>query len=107
MSGGRYPETAGPQSVVGRRIPEDRVGTRWPSPDRRKYCRNYSFVLLACRLAGSVIGRYWKNFRMGCAKIFQVMHSRRLACLLLGLWFGGGAFMQWISTENYRAVDRL
>jgi hypothetical protein len=35
------------------------------------------------------------------------MHSRRLACLLLGLWFGGGAFMQWISTENYRAVDRL
>jgi hypothetical protein len=35
------------------------------------------------------------------------MHSRRLACLLLGIWFAGGAFMQWISTENYRAVDRL
>ncbi|HEV3199834.1 MAG TPA: hypothetical protein VGZ73_18145 [Bryobacteraceae bacterium] len=35
------------------------------------------------------------------------MHSRRFACLLLGIWFAGGAFMQWISTENYRAVDRL
>lgn len=35
------------------------------------------------------------------------MHSRRLACLLLGIWFAGGAFLQWISTENYRAADRL
>jgi hypothetical protein len=35
------------------------------------------------------------------------MHSRRFACLLLGIWFAGGAFMQWISRENYRAVDRL
>jgi hypothetical protein len=35
------------------------------------------------------------------------MHSRRFACLLLGIWFAGGAFMQWISRENYSAVDRL
>lgn len=35
------------------------------------------------------------------------MHSRRFACLLLGIWFAGGAFMQWISRENYRTVDRL
>ena len=35
------------------------------------------------------------------------MHSRRLACFLLGIWFGGGLFMQWISSENYRAIDRL
>jgi hypothetical protein len=35
------------------------------------------------------------------------MHSRRFACLLLGIWYAGGAFMQWISMENYRAVDRL
>ena len=35
------------------------------------------------------------------------MHSRRFACLLLGIWFAGGAFMQWISSQNYRAVDRL
>jgi hypothetical protein len=35
------------------------------------------------------------------------MHSRRLACFLLGIWFAGGVFTQWISTENFRAVDRL
>src|SRR5450755_3153501 len=35
------------------------------------------------------------------------MHSRRFACLLLGIWLAGGAFLQWISTENYRGVDRL
>lgn len=35
------------------------------------------------------------------------MHSRRFACLVLGIWFAGGAFLQWISRENYRAVDRL
>jgi hypothetical protein len=37
----------------------------------------------------------------------SVMHSRRLATFLLGIWFAGGAFLQWMSTENYRAVDRL
>ncbi|MBZ5626400.1 MAG: hypothetical protein LAQ69_48125 [Acidobacteriia bacterium] len=26
---------------------------------------------------------------------------------MLGIWLAGGAFMQWISTENIRAVDRL
>jgi hypothetical protein len=35
------------------------------------------------------------------------MHSRRFACLLLGIWLAGGAFLQWISRENYRAADRL
>jgi hypothetical protein len=35
------------------------------------------------------------------------MHSRRLACLLLGLWLGGGLFMEWVSRVNLLAVDRL
>jgi hypothetical protein len=35
------------------------------------------------------------------------MHSRRLATFLLGIWFAGGALLQWVSTENYLAVDRL
>src|SRR5579863_5772905 len=46
-------------------------------------------------------------FRRGCGKIFSVMHTRRFACLLLGIWFAGGVFMQWISTQNYRVADRL
>src|ERR1017187_2035331 len=45
------------------------------------------------------------HFRL--ALEYSVMHSRRFACLLLGIWFAGGAFLQWISMENYRAVDRL
>src|SRR5690348_7945786 len=35
------------------------------------------------------------------------MHSRRLACFLLGLWLGTGVFMEWVSRENLAAVDRL
>src|SRR5579872_175115 len=35
------------------------------------------------------------------------MHSRRLACLLLGLWLGGGIFMEWMARENLLAVDRM
>src|SRR5215831_6530704 len=35
------------------------------------------------------------------------MHSRRLACLILGLWLAGGMFMAWVATENFRSVDRL
>ncbi|HLK69762.1 MAG TPA: hypothetical protein VKU19_40310 [Bryobacteraceae bacterium] len=35
------------------------------------------------------------------------MRSRRFACLLLGMWFAGGALIQWITTESYRTVDRL
>lgn len=35
------------------------------------------------------------------------MHARRLACFLLGLWLGGGLFMAWVATQNFREVDRL
>ena len=35
------------------------------------------------------------------------MHYRRLACFLLGLWLGGGLFMDMVVTENFRSVDRL
>jgi hypothetical protein len=35
------------------------------------------------------------------------MHSRRIACLLLGMWLAGGFFMAWMATENFRSVDRL
>lgn len=35
------------------------------------------------------------------------MHSRRLACFLLGMWLAGGLFMAWVATENLAAVDHL
>jgi len=35
------------------------------------------------------------------------MHSRRIACLVLGFWLAGGVFMAWVATENFRSVDRL
>ena len=35
------------------------------------------------------------------------MHSRRIACFLLGLWLAGGFFMAWVAWQNRAAVDRL
>ncbi|HUI81022.1 MAG TPA: hypothetical protein VLY24_24025 [Bryobacteraceae bacterium] len=35
------------------------------------------------------------------------MHSRRLACLFLGIWLGASLLMAWVATENFRNVDRL
>ena len=35
------------------------------------------------------------------------MHSRRLACFLLGLWLGGGWLLTWVSRENLFAADRI
>lgn len=35
------------------------------------------------------------------------MHSRRVACFLLGIWLGAAILMAWVATENFRSVDRL
>jgi hypothetical protein len=35
------------------------------------------------------------------------VHFRRFACFLLGLWLGGGLFMDMVATQNFRSVDRL
>jgi hypothetical protein len=35
------------------------------------------------------------------------MHSRRIACFLLGLWLGGGIFMAWVASQNLHAAGRL
>ena len=35
------------------------------------------------------------------------MHSRRLACFILGVWLAGGLFMAWVATGNFGTVDRL
>ncbi|MDR3702865.1 MAG: hypothetical protein P4L56_24680 [Candidatus Sulfopaludibacter sp.] len=35
------------------------------------------------------------------------MHSRRFACLLLGMWLAGGFLVTWLVNENSRAADRL
>lgn len=35
------------------------------------------------------------------------MHSRRLACFLLGLWLGGGLLLAWVTRENLNAADRI
>ncbi len=35
------------------------------------------------------------------------MHSRRFACLLLGMWLAGGLLITGLVNENSRTVDRL
>ena len=35
------------------------------------------------------------------------MHSRRLACLLLGLWLAGDLYMGWLTRQNLHSLDRL
>lgn len=35
------------------------------------------------------------------------MHSRRIACLLLGLWVGAGLWMQWMAVQNAKAAETL
>ena len=35
------------------------------------------------------------------------MHSRRIACLLLGLWMGAGLWMLWVAADNVASADRL
>jgi hypothetical protein len=35
------------------------------------------------------------------------MHSRRVACFLLGIWLGAAILMAWVATESFRSVDRL
>jgi len=35
------------------------------------------------------------------------MHTRRIACFLLGLWLGGGLFMAWVGWQNRLNAARL
>src|ERR1035441_10368822 len=35
------------------------------------------------------------------------MRTRRIACLLLGLWLGAGLWMQWLATNNSDSVNSL
>jgi hypothetical protein len=35
------------------------------------------------------------------------MHSRRLACFLLGMWLSGGVFLAFITRQNLRTADEL
>jgi hypothetical protein len=35
------------------------------------------------------------------------MRSRRVACLLLGLWMGAGLWMLWVAANNSGAADKL
>jgi hypothetical protein len=35
------------------------------------------------------------------------MHTRRLACFILGLWLGGGLLVAWAASDSFRSVDRL
>ena len=35
------------------------------------------------------------------------MHSRRVACLFLGIWLGAGILLAWVATENFRTTDRV
>ena len=35
------------------------------------------------------------------------MSSRRMACLLLGLWLGAGVLMAWVATQDLGSADRL
>lgn len=46
-------------------------------------------------------------FRPAIRGRIALVHFRRLACFLLGLWLGGGLFMDMVVTQNFRSVDRL
>ncbi len=35
------------------------------------------------------------------------MHYRRIVCLLLGVWFGGGILMAWYGARSFRTVESL
>ena len=35
------------------------------------------------------------------------MRSRRIACLLLGLWMGAGLWMLWVAADSAASADRL
>jgi hypothetical protein len=35
------------------------------------------------------------------------MHYRRIVCLILGLWLGGGLIMAWFGARSFQTVDRL
>jgi hypothetical protein len=35
------------------------------------------------------------------------MHFRRLATFLIGLWLGGGVFMDFVATQSFASVERL
>jgi hypothetical protein len=35
------------------------------------------------------------------------MRSRRIACLLLGLWMGAGLWMLWVAADNQTSAERL
>jgi hypothetical protein len=35
------------------------------------------------------------------------MRSRRIACLLLGIWMGAGLWMLWVAADNAAAADQI
>src|SRR5258708_19033210 len=35
------------------------------------------------------------------------MHYRRILCLLLGLWLGGGIVMAWFGARSFQTVHRV
>jgi hypothetical protein len=35
------------------------------------------------------------------------MHYRRIVCLILGLWMGGGLVLAWFGARSFQTVDRL
>jgi hypothetical protein len=35
------------------------------------------------------------------------MHYRRIVCLVLGMWIGGGFMMAWFGTRSFQSVERL
>jgi hypothetical protein len=35
------------------------------------------------------------------------MSSRRIACLLLGLWLGAGLLMAWVATQDLQSADKM
>jgi hypothetical protein len=37
----------------------------------------------------------------------SIMHYRRIACFLLGLWLGAGLLMAWFGAVSFRTVDQM
>src|SRR6267378_444636 len=44
---------------------------------------------------------------VSCVTITRLMHYRRILCLLLGLWLGGGIVMAWFGARSFQTVHRV
>ena len=79
------------------------------NPRRRGRLPHWAFITIhvADHPDGPGTPRKYSTPGVGFTVKLGIVHFRRLACFLLGLWLGGGLFMDMVVTQNFRSVDRL